>query len=378
LIGFVIRSLLENCKNVEEAMKFMENVPILNFTNLHITDKKEILLVECANNVKGFKRINQDSPEFYHCSTNSYTLPETVNFNKFNAEWLLDSSKLRREIVEKELKAQNPKITIETIRKLLSNPLPLREEVKARSPNRAKDTMETFQKILSNRGVSSNHLPEGVCGIWCPSGWCTIWSLIFDNTVPQVEVCFGPPTHNEWRTIPFNDPVGIQEYPSIFPHLMLKGPEIIDKEEFQIIGIEDIGNWQTRNYGAIQTKLETTEIPNSDLSHLLAIIMTTKELIEKGENHFIGCREVTRVEDVPDGMITKTFPSQKYAVFTHIGPISNLVISYQYIDREWLPNNKKYERVPFGAGIEWTDERFNPISEESEMDIYIPIRGKSI
>ncbi|MHA2006123.1 MAG: hypothetical protein ACXABO_01620 [Promethearchaeota archaeon] len=51
--------------------------------------------------------------------------------------------------------------------------------------------------------------------------------------------------------------------------------------------------------------------------------------------------------------------------------------SYQYIEREWLPNNKKYERVPFGAGIEWYEERFNPVSEESEMDIYIPIREKS-
>jgi len=382
LACFVIRSLLENCKNVEEAMKYMEKVPIIGFPNILITDKKEILLVECADGVKGFKRINKNSPEFYLCSTNSYTHPETVKFNKFNTEWLLDSSKLRREIVERELKAQNPKITIETIRKILSHPLPLMEKVKARNPKGVKITMEAFQKILSNRGISSNRLPEGVCGIWCPSGWCTVWSLIFDNTVPHVEVCFGPPTHNKWQTIAFDDPVGIQEYTSIIPHLMLRGPVIIDKEEFHIIGIEDIGNWQTRNYGAIWEKVKTTKIQNCDQTQGLAIAMTTKELIEKGENHFIACHIISQVEDVPEGMITETIPSQKYAVFTHRGTVETLSIAYEYIEREWIPNNSKYEPALFGKEFGWRfefyDETRYDYSEEPEIDIYIPIREKSI
>ena len=380
LVGFVIRSLLENCHNAKEALKFMEKVPVLNFTNLQITDKKEILIVECANNVKGFKKINRDSPEFYHCSANIYTLPETVKFNKYNAKWLLDSSKFRREIVEKELKTQNPKITIETIRKILSNPLPLTEEVKARSPKGVKITKAAIQQILSKRKESTNLLPEGVCGIWCPSGWCTVWSLIFDNTIPHVEVCFGPPTHNKWQTIAFDEPVGIQEFSSIFPYLMLIGPEIIDEEDFHIIGVEDIGNWQTRNYGTMWEKVRSSNIQNCDQTQGLAISMTTKELIEKGENRFIACRKVSRVEDVPEGMITERIPGQKYAVFTHRGTQDNLAIAYQYIEREWIPKNSKYELTPFGTEFEWRfefyDEKRYNNAEEPEIDIYIPIREK--
>jgi predicted choloylglycine hydrolase len=181
---FVIRALLENCKNVEETTNFIKNIPVLGFFNFIISDRGNILLIECADGVKEFKKIDKNSEEYYLSATNSFTLAETVKFNKFNIPIRLNSAKWRRDFVESEMKKYHPEITKETIRKILSR-----------------------------------SIPQGVCGHWYSDGFGTDWSLIFDNTKPHAEVCFGAPTHNEWRIFNFDDPTGIQEYNVILPDL---------------------------------------------------------------------------------------------------------------------------------------------------------------
>ncbi|KKM21057.1 hypothetical protein LCGC14_1639260 [marine sediment metagenome] len=104
--------------------------------------------------------------------------------------------------------------------------------------------------------------------------------------------------------------------------------------------------------------------------------MHTKELYEKGENRLIICNEVSQVEELPKGMITETIPKQKYAVFTHIGSLLNIAETHRYINNEWFSSNPKYERVPFNIEFEWYDQRFSLVSEDSELDLYIPIQEK--
>ncbi|MFW9876803.1 MAG: C45 family autoproteolytic acyltransferase/hydrolase [Candidatus Thorarchaeota archaeon] len=180
----IIRALLENCKNIEDATKFIKNIPVLGFFNFIISDSGNILLIECADGIKGFKKIDKNSEEYYICATNSYTLPETVKFNKDNIEIRLNGAIWRRDFVEHALKRKYPKISMSTIRKILSK-----------------------------------NIPQGVCAHWYLDGFGTNWSLIFDNTKPHVEICFGAPTHNEWRTFNFDDPPRIQEYNAILPDI---------------------------------------------------------------------------------------------------------------------------------------------------------------
>ncbi|MFX1478169.1 MAG: C45 family autoproteolytic acyltransferase/hydrolase [Promethearchaeota archaeon] len=184
IFWLVIRAILENCKNVEEAIKFIKNIPVLGFFNFIISDNGTIVLIECADGIKAFKKINRNSEEYHLSASNSYTLPETVKYNEFNIEIRLKSSKLRCAIVENALKKDFPQITKETIRIILSK-----------------------------------CIPQGVCGHWYSDGFGTDWSMIFDNTEPHVEVCFGAPTHNEWRRFNFDNPKGIQEYNVILPDL---------------------------------------------------------------------------------------------------------------------------------------------------------------
>ena len=61
------------------------------------------------------------------------------------------------------------------------------------------------------------------------------------------------------------------------------------------------------------------------------------------------------------------------AVFSHKGSPNNLNLTYEYIIGTWLPNSG-YEPV-MSPDFELYDQRFNPESEDSEMFIFIPIKG---
>ncbi|MHA1885652.1 MAG: flavin reductase [Promethearchaeota archaeon] len=153
-------------------------------------------------------------------------------------------------------------------------------------------------------------------------------------------------------------------------------PKYRDVEEFQVIGIEDIGKGEDRDLTQIYTKFRELRgnIPNRDVSHTLEIHMYTNELSIKGENRLVVGNEISKVEEIPEGLVYVTIPSQKYAVFTQIGNWDNFTGTVQFVLGEWFPNNKKYERVPFAPDFIWYDARYTQNSDKPEFDWYIPIQ----
>lgn len=88
------------------------------------------------------------------------------------------------------------------------------------------------------------------------------------------------------------------------------------------------------------------------------------------ECFYLACTEVKDSKNIPEGMIIKAIPSGEYAVFTHKGPLSKLDHTMNYIYGAWLPKSgRKLREAP---DLELYDERFNPDSDQSEFDIYIP------
>lgn len=160
--------------------------------------------------------------------------------------------------------------------------------------------------------------------------------------------------------------------------LFIRGPVIVDKEQFQVIGLEDIGKIVGRDMGQLWEKFikVAPKIPNRDPSHGLGITIGSEELFKKGENRYIAANEVDSVDKVPEGMIAETVPAQKYAVFTHIGKINNLGETFQYMLGDWVSNNTRYKRVQFAPAIEWYSERYNIDSDDSELDLFLPIQKK--
>ncbi|WP_371803129.1 GyrI-like domain-containing protein [Candidatus Lokiarchaeum ossiferum] len=162
------------------------------------------------------------------------------------------------------------------------------------------------------------------------------------------------------------------------PKICIRGPTVVEKDEFQIIGIEDIDTVEDRNPGEVWAKFQQFAplIPNRDQSHGLGIYMETEELMKEGKNRYVVGNEIATVEKIPKGMISETIPKQKYAVFTHVGTMANLQQTYDYINEQWHPDKPLYEKTPFGVIIEWYDQRFRRDSEYSELDLYIPIQKK--
>lgn len=159
-------------------------------------------------------------------------------------------------------------------------------------------------------------------------------------------------------------------------------PQIIEKESFKVIGI--LGEFTLEN-NTIPQMWEAFiprmgEIGNKKNPQVSYGICSSpdpdanyKEFTEQTLFNELVCQEVEHFDSIPAGMVTRTIPTGKYAVFTHKGPLANLKATYDYIYKNWLPGSGY--TLPTNYDFERYDERFNPMNQEnSEIDIFVPIK----
>ncbi|MFW9993051.1 MAG: C45 family autoproteolytic acyltransferase/hydrolase [Candidatus Odinarchaeota archaeon] len=177
-----IRSILENCRTVNEAVDSLLEMPVKTSTIYSFADKSgRAALVEGNDSQYAVKEIDSESPDQYLFSTNHYMMPEMTRYNKFNNPWLLNNSKTRYRTIESTLQKTSPKITRETLKELLSK-----------------------------------EIPDGLCAHWQSDYFGTIWSTVFDVTDMEVDTCFGTTSHNDWRTFTMESPKNGKDYPVVF------------------------------------------------------------------------------------------------------------------------------------------------------------------
>ncbi|PWU21794.1 MAG: hypothetical protein C5B49_02040 [Bdellovibrio sp.] len=87
---------------------------------------------------------------------------------------------------------------------------------------------------------------------------------------------------------------------------------------------------------------------------------------------YLAGSEVDDFSAVPEGMVTRTAPAGRYAVFTHRGTVAKLEHTLRYIFGSWLP--KSGEELRDAPTLSCRGKDFKPGSEESVMEIYIPIK----
>jgi predicted transcriptional regulator YdeE len=105
----------------------------------------------------------------------------------------------------------------------------------------------------------------------------------------------------------------------------------------------------------------------------LEIHIETDETREKGHFEvFVGV-VVDELEDVPPQCSVKVLPTTQYAVFTLKGGRITSDWGRQIYQR-WLPSSGFVPAHPYM--IEYYDERFKGLErvEESEMDVYVPVK----
>ncbi len=184
----VVRTVLDRCKSVPEALEVVQSIPISFHLNLLITDKHgEAALIEIFSSKRAIKRIGPNTKEQTIWSTNHYSLPEMIPYDQ-GRMWM---SVARYQKIASLLKNPSSKITKDQLRQLLTKPI-----------------------------------PEGLSCHYYKDYFGTLWSMIFDLTSGTVEVSFGSPMVNVWHNFDLNGPVGVTNYPVKFPMEVPERPDL--------------------------------------------------------------------------------------------------------------------------------------------------------
>ena len=153
-------------------------------------------------------------------------------------------------------------------------------------------------------------------------------------------------------------------------------PRITQIDGFKIVGMKYYGENKNNEIAQLwhQFSPRINEIKNHQNRDVYyGICYPIEDSAGKGEFEYIASLEVTDLNEIPEGMVGRTIPDQKYAIFTHKGSPEKIAETYKYIYGTWYP--KSGNDLLKAPDFEYYDKRFDPDNEEeSEFDIYIPIK----
>lgn len=199
----VIRSVLDNCKNVEEAIEQILSMPTSCYTNFIVADRNsQAALIEVAGCDKRIHKINNKNSKKYLCATNHFISDEML-YHDNSRYW---DSVARYTAMELGINEAIPRVS---------------------------------KGVL--KGVLTDLMPFGTCCHYYTGGLGTLWSVIYDVTDINMEVCFGSPRANHWYTFDLNCLTNREDYYAVLPNDNKKPlwkklpPGANDCSEFEIV-----------------------------------------------------------------------------------------------------------------------------------------------
>ncbi len=166
------------------------------------------------------------------------------------------------------------------------------------------------------------------------------------------------------------------------PKTIKMEPKFVELDEMTVVGLSSLVSMKCNLIHQLWERFASREkeIKNVAIQGVaLEVSFETKEIeiegTDKKDHEFfvvVGLA-VKNIDDIPEGMTYKHVPAHKYAKFVHKGPISRIMETYNYIYNDWLPKSG-HEYDWQACEVEWYDERFKIESEDSEFDIYVPIK----
>lgn len=164
----VIRSVLENCKDVEEALSFVKDMPIAYNLNMILADKTgQMALVETLDGRMAVRRLPDESGDQYLCATNHQVLPELIS---------CEPVAMRHSLVR-----------YHWIRKTMD---------KAGTVSR---------EMLKNMLLSK--YPEGQCCHFYKDFFGTTKSMVISPSAGTIELCWGGEAENGWQVYEIDKPL---------------------------------------------------------------------------------------------------------------------------------------------------------------------------
>jgi len=173
---FVVRSVLEQCKTVEEALQLIDEIPTCGNPNLIVADKSgQAALVEIFGPHKAVKRIDSHHAEQFICSTNHFTLPEMLPYRGP----VMAHSQIRYDAIQSRLGG----------------------------------TQLVDRQAL--KSLLADEYPQGLACHYYDEFFGTLRSMLFDPQAGEIEICFGSPVTGSWHRIDFTS--GMKSYPVQLP-----------------------------------------------------------------------------------------------------------------------------------------------------------------
>ena len=155
-------------------------------------------------------------------------------------------------------------------------------------------------------------------------------------------------------------------------------PEIYTQQKLQLVGMKTEFYSVDSEKNNLAQKLPALwdaflprmgEIQNGISGHGYGVIQQTKDKTDLLE-YFAVC-EVTKLENVPQGMVSLEIPESTYAKFKHKGHVKSIDNTVNYIYSSWLMQSNK--RHSYGADLEIYGAGYIPDSDESVIHYAIPI-----
>ena len=156
-----------------------------------------------------------------------------------------------------------------------------------------------------------------------------------------------------------------------------KNPEIVKKEKLYLVGLERIVCVKTANSIQLWEEFFLREDEINFVAEQKSYYGVTQHVkINKTTEKtpftkFCGVN-VNRIAEVPDGLIGKIIPENKYAIFTHRGPYETINKSYYYIYCIWLPKTSHQPNLSEDIELIF-DAKTDLNSEDTEIKICVPL-----
>jgi predicted transcriptional regulator YdeE/DNA-binding transcriptional MerR regulator len=149
-------------------------------------------------------------------------------------------------------------------------------------------------------------------------------------------------------------------------------PKVITKPAFMVVGMQYVGKNENQEISQMWGRFNprVPEIKNIIEGNAYGVCDMI-EVAEAGAFEYVAGFEVSRIEDLPEGMIAFIVPEQKYAVFEHRGSLESLRSTYEYIHQAGLSQSGFHHAK--GPELEVYDDKFKDFSPDSIFYIYIPI-----
>lgn len=165
----VTRALLENCKDITEALEYLEGMPIAYNLNMLLLDKAgNAALVETMDGCTAVKQINPNSPEQMLYATNHALIPD--------------------------LQLMEPQVMTHSAKRY--------DYIKKQIGHQSGVTQAQLKEMLLAK------YPDGLCCHYFEEYFGTTKSMVISPLDGMIDLCWGGRSENGWHTYDIANPLG--------------------------------------------------------------------------------------------------------------------------------------------------------------------------